>query len=253
MQLSLLVSGTQLWLGMDVLGVGNPSPLNTWPKCPPHAVQVISIRRIPRLLSSCRFTAPGIARKNKSTKRNDDIRNYCCGKKILRSLGDYGLGLTIEKGWPAASTLKKHQNKKLASKVDNLHWIWWRSCTTVFRNQHKSIRPNPSAYRIRQFQGVQCLSDGESWTSTWLNSYVWKPQYGMGAYLFWRKDCSPFRIWFIDGRHYSYVIGSFGSIYRDSTIQGSPLHVDRPMHVMGWWTTIPTYSSKRLSPVILSK
>lgn len=25
------------------LGVENPSPLNTWPKCPPHAVQVISV------------------------------------------------------------------------------------------------------------------------------------------------------------------------------------------------------------------
>ena len=57
------------WGTKDVLGVEKPSPLNTWPKCPPHAAQVISIRLIPRVLSSCRFTAPGIADKS------DDIRD----------------------------------------------------------------------------------------------------------------------------------------------------------------------------------
>ena len=61
-------------IGTDVLGVGNPSPLNIWPKCPPHAVQVISMRCIPRVVSSCRLTAPGIAKwkkKNKRMKRNN--------------------------------------------------------------------------------------------------------------------------------------------------------------------------------------
>ena len=29
---------------LSFVGVGNPSPLKTWPKCPPHAAHVISIR-----------------------------------------------------------------------------------------------------------------------------------------------------------------------------------------------------------------
>jgi len=43
------------------LGVGNPSPWKTCPRWPPQAVHVISMRRIPKLLSSCLLTAPGIA------------------------------------------------------------------------------------------------------------------------------------------------------------------------------------------------
>jgi len=46
------------------VGVLNPSPLKTWPRCPPHAVQVISILVIPMALSSCLETAPGMASKN---------------------------------------------------------------------------------------------------------------------------------------------------------------------------------------------
>ena len=49
-------------MGLDhVLGVENPSPLNTWPRWPPQAVQVISMRVMNMDLSSCRLTAPGIA------------------------------------------------------------------------------------------------------------------------------------------------------------------------------------------------
>lgn len=44
-----------------LLGVGNPSPLNTCPKCPPQAVQTISVRVIPKEVSSCLLTAPGMA------------------------------------------------------------------------------------------------------------------------------------------------------------------------------------------------
>ena len=45
-----------------LLGVGKFSPLNTWPRWPPQAAQVISVRVLPRDLSSCRLTAPGIAK-----------------------------------------------------------------------------------------------------------------------------------------------------------------------------------------------
>ena len=44
-----------------VLGVGKPSPLKTWPRCPPQAVQVISVRSMPQDLSVWRLTAPGMA------------------------------------------------------------------------------------------------------------------------------------------------------------------------------------------------
>jgi hypothetical protein len=44
-----------------ILGVLNPSPLNTWPRWPPQAVQVISMRVTNIDLSSWRLTAPGIA------------------------------------------------------------------------------------------------------------------------------------------------------------------------------------------------
>lgn len=43
------------------LGVSNPSPLKTCPRCPPQAAQVISVRVMNSDLSSCLFTAPGIA------------------------------------------------------------------------------------------------------------------------------------------------------------------------------------------------
>ena len=44
-----------------LLGVGNFSPLNTWPRWPPQAAQVISVRVVNIDLSSCRLTAPGMA------------------------------------------------------------------------------------------------------------------------------------------------------------------------------------------------
>jgi len=47
-----------------LLGVEYPSPLKTWPKWPPQAVQVISILVIPKVRSSCLVTAPGNASKN---------------------------------------------------------------------------------------------------------------------------------------------------------------------------------------------
>ena len=87
-----------VWGMMDVLGVEKPSPLNTWPKCPPHAAQVISMRVIPRVLSSCRFTAPGIAEEEKKS-------GITFAWKIYRSLWTRQR-LTIEKGRPSTSTLK---------------------------------------------------------------------------------------------------------------------------------------------------
>ena len=46
---------------MNLLGVSNPSPLKTWPRWPPQAAHVISVRVMNILLSSCRLIAPGIA------------------------------------------------------------------------------------------------------------------------------------------------------------------------------------------------
>ena len=41
------------------VGVGYPSPLKTWPRWPPHLLQVISVRDMPSVESVWRVTAPG--------------------------------------------------------------------------------------------------------------------------------------------------------------------------------------------------
>lgn len=48
---------------LSSVGVGYPSPLKTWPKCPPQLLQTISMRSIPNELSTFLFTAPGIESK----------------------------------------------------------------------------------------------------------------------------------------------------------------------------------------------
>lgn len=45
------------------VGVGYPSPLNTWPRCPPHLLHVISVRDMPSVESVWRVTAPGMESK----------------------------------------------------------------------------------------------------------------------------------------------------------------------------------------------
>ncbi len=74
--------------GGCLLGVLNPSPLKTCPKCPPHAVHVISVLVVLNELSTWRLTAPGTA-------------------TIVRLSLTYFVGSThtIKEGWPSASTL----------------------------------------------------------------------------------------------------------------------------------------------------
>jgi len=54
---SVSSSATEFMQYRSPVGCG-PSG-NTWPRCPPHRAQVTSIRRIPRLVSSCSSTASG--------------------------------------------------------------------------------------------------------------------------------------------------------------------------------------------------
>lgn len=60
---SLNFSEIELTQCLSSVGVSKPSPLNTCPRCPPQAVQVISVLSIPMDVSSCLVTAPGIASK----------------------------------------------------------------------------------------------------------------------------------------------------------------------------------------------
>ena len=60
---------------LSSVGVGNPSPLNTCPKCEPQLEHTISVRVIPNLLSSNLFTAPGIESKYAGHPHPD--LNFC--------------------------------------------------------------------------------------------------------------------------------------------------------------------------------
>lgn len=48
---------------LSSVGVGWPSPLKTCPRWPPQLEQTISVRAMPKVLSSWRVTAPGMLSK----------------------------------------------------------------------------------------------------------------------------------------------------------------------------------------------
>lgn len=48
---------------LSSVGVGYPSPLNTWPRWPPQLLHTISVRSMPNVRSVCLVTAPGTASK----------------------------------------------------------------------------------------------------------------------------------------------------------------------------------------------
>nr|WVD56317.1 methioninesulfoxide reductase [Botrytis cinerea]WVD56318.1 methioninesulfoxide reductase [Botrytis cinerea] len=48
---------------LSSVGVLKPSPLNTCPKWPPQFEHTISVRCIPKVLSVCLVTAPGMLSK----------------------------------------------------------------------------------------------------------------------------------------------------------------------------------------------
>ena len=76
----------------DLLGLGKPSPLNTCPKCPPQAAQVISVLVMNIDLSSCLLTAPGIAISEPSVSIQARFMNE--------------RRHTIEECWPATSAIE---------------------------------------------------------------------------------------------------------------------------------------------------
>lgn len=132
-----------------LLGVSNPSPLKTCPRCPPQAVQTISVRSLPNDRSSCRETAPG--------------RANC----ILESARDSPENMfTVKKCRPATAALQQGSEVIPVFFIIyvDIHRTWWYSYKGVCRTLCKSRGQFQSAYCTRPFPGVQCLSGGGSGT-----------------------------------------------------------------------------------------
>lgn len=171
-----------------LLGVSNPSPLKTCPRCPPQAVQTISVRSLPKDRSSCRETAPGKANGIWSEYFLPETHKTCLPSKNA--------------GQP--HPLFNEDQRLVLCFHDwiiyvNIHRTWWYSYKWVCRTLCKSRNQLRSAYCTLPFPEAQYLSGGGSGTTItkWLNFCAQPISYNDFFNLFWRENGPPFGFRFI--------------------------------------------------------